>query len=358
MFSLRARTILSALLVGALLLSACATTPEGGDAQAVKEPIRISDTSFQTLWINNEIAKFVIEEGYGYPVEIIEVTTPVYQQSIARGEIDLHMELWRMNVLDWYNEVTESGQVIDLGETYERSTQGFYVPRYVIEGDPEKGIEPLAPDLVSVFDLPKYKDLFQDPRDPSKGVLVNCISTWQCAQVNRVKLQAYGLMEHYNILEPGAAAALDSAIVGPYKRGEPVLTYYWEPTWLLGQYDMVQLEEPEYTEECWAYVDQVLAGDLAVEDVPPEAGCAYETLGIHHGIHAGLVDRAPDVVEMLDRLFVGTEAMNELAAYMEVEGATAEETALYFFTRYDHWRDWVTDEAEARMDGALSGVEL
>jgi len=355
MFSKKSTVILSVVLALGLLLSAC--TPANGadpNGQPTKETVTISDSAFQTLWINNEIAKFAIETGYEYPVNIVDMNTAVMWQSIMNGQVDLHMELWRMNTLDLYNQAIDEGSMLDLGEIYERSTQGFYVPRYVIEGDPERGIEATAPDLRSVFDLPEYTELFADPADPTKGRIVNCITTWQCATVNRAKLNAYGLMEHYNIMEPGAAAALDAAIAGAYQQGEPFVSYYWEPTWLAGMYDLVQLEEPEYTEECWAYIDEVLDGERDIEDVPAEGGCAYQTVGIHKGVHSGLQERAPELVTMLEKMFLGTDVMNEISAYMESEEATAEQTAIHFYQSYDMWRDWVTEDAAARMDAALA----
>jgi glycine betaine/proline transport system substrate-binding protein len=355
MFSKRTTILLSAVLALGLLLSAC--TPANGadpNGQPAKERVRISDTAFQTLWINNEIAKFAIETGYEYPVEIMDMSSAVMWQSMMNGQIDLHTELWRMNTLDLYNQAIDEGSMLDLGEIYDRSTQGFYVPRYVIEGDPERGIEPMAPDLRSVFDLPQYKGLFADPADPNKGRIINCITTWQCATVNRAKLYAYGLMKDYNIMEPGAAAALDAAIAGAYEQGEPFVSYYWEPTWLAGMYDLVQLEEPEYTEECWVHVDRVLDGEMDAADTPPEGGCAYQTVGIHKGVHSSLEERAPELVSMLEKMFLGTDVMNELAAYMESEEATAEETALHFYRNYDLWRDWVTEDAAARMDAGLA----
>jgi ABC-type proline/glycine betaine transport system substrate-binding protein len=162
--------------------------------------------------------------------------------------------------------------VIDLGPTFEKSTQGWYVPRYVIEGDTERGIEPLAPDLKSVFDLPKYKEVFADPEHPDKGLLVNCITGWKCAEVNKAKLHAYGLDDDFNVMEPGTSPALDAAIAGAYKKGKPVLSYYWEPTWLMGAYDMVQLEEPAYSDECWSEIESVMAGDLDPSEVSEQAG--------------------------------------------------------------------------------------
>jgi len=40
-------------------------------------------------WLNNAITGFIIETGYGYPVETVVETTPVLQQALPRGEVDL-----------------------------------------------------------------------------------------------------------------------------------------------------------------------------------------------------------------------------------------------------------------------------
>ncbi len=112
------RLLIGLVVVGAAIVVLALSRP-GTDGALRAEPIRMAGTSFQTLWINNAIAKFIIEEGYGYPVETITVTTPVFQQSLENGQIDVQMELWRTNVMDWYTKVTEAGTVIDLGPTCE-----------------------------------------------------------------------------------------------------------------------------------------------------------------------------------------------------------------------------------------------
>lgn len=372
---------LSFLLVVLLVLAACggeprtATEPRdepGSSAPAEspsapeqpaepKKPIVLVDAQWQTLWINNEIAKFIIEEGYGYPVEIKTITTPVFQQAMEKGEVDVHMELWRTNIIDWYNKVTGDGTMLDLGPTYERSTQGWYVPRYVIEGDSGRGLEPLAPDLKSVFDLPRYKQVFADPENPQKGLLVNGITGWNVTEVNKVKLQAYGLTDDYNTLEPGSAAALDAAVAGAVKKGKPILFYYWEPTWLMGMYDFVKLEEPEFNEDCWSEIQSIVAGEKPIEEASANAGCAFETLAIHKGVHKSLKERAPEVVEMLKKLNVGTDPLNKTSAFMESEDASAKEAAMYYFENYpDRWREWLPDDVEQKVEAALAeaGVQV
>ncbi len=344
------------LLIGMLLLGGCGT---GSDASEDKEPIRISDTQFQTLWINNAIAEFILKEGYGYPVEIINVSTPVMWESLASGEIDLHMELWRYNNKDLYLEATEAGDIIDLGPVYDTSTQGWYVPRYVIEGCEERGIEPMAPGLESVFDLPDYWEVFQDPEDPNKGVFLNSIHEWDCTVFNDVMIEAWDLDEYYNVQYPGGAAALDSALVGAYERGEPIVGYYWEPTWLMGKYDFVQLDMPEHDSEVWGQMRRVLDGEIEAHEV--DEACAYESFAIHKGITSGLKDRAPEVVDFLDEMNVGTDALNETAAFMEVEDADEEEAAVWYLENYqEKWRSWLPDEIEERVEAALieAGADL
>jgi len=344
------------LIVAVLLLSIILGACQSGDTSGEKEKIILADTQFQTIWINNAIVGYLLENGLGYEVETVETTTPVAQESLANGEVSVWLEMWRFNLMDWYNQATESGEVLDVGDVYETSTQAWYVPRYVIEGDSERGIEPMAPDLKSVSDLPAYVDLFQDPEDPDKGLFVNCITGWQCKEINLVKLHAYGLDEYYNTMEPGASAALDAAIAGAYKKGEPVLAYYWEPTWLIGLYDMVRLEEPPYTEECWAEMEKSKGDDreVALEDTPPSAGCAYESFDIHMGVNGEFAERNPEVVEFLKKVTIGTDPLNKTSAYMTAEETTADDAAMWYFENYeDTWKTWLTDEQYEKVKASF-----
>ena len=340
------------IILGLTFLSC--QSQDSQQSESAKKVIKFSDQQWESLWINNAIAMFIVKHGYGYPVESVVVSSPIMMQSLPEGEIDVAMELWRVNFIDWYQSVTSSGKVLDLGPTFEKSIQGWYVPRYVIEGDAERNIEPTAPDLKSVFDLPKYKKLFRDPEDRDKGLFLNCTIGWKCAEQNKVKLHAYGLADDFNTMEPGVAPALDAAIVSAYEKGKPILAYYWEPTWIMGAYDFVQLEEPEYSEECWAEVARVLDNNVPMSDVTEKAGCAFKSSAIHKGIYAGLKERAPEVVTFLEKMNVGTDAVNKAAAYVKTEEVEAEQAALWFFKQYPQkWRSWGPADVVAKVEKAI-----
>src|SRR5690606_20900084 len=107
------------------------------------------------------------------------------------------------------------------------------------------------PDLKSIADLSKYKDLFQDPEVPDKGRFHQSPPGWAATTINEAKFQAYGLDKSFNLFSTGSDTALATSMVSAYEKGEPWLGYYWEPTWVMGKLDMTLLEEPQYDEKVW-----------------------------------------------------------------------------------------------------------
>ncbi|MCB2777032.1 ABC transporter substrate-binding protein, partial [Listeria monocytogenes] len=75
------------------------------------------------------------------------------------------------------------------------ATEGWWVPEYLVKGDPQRGIEAKAPELRSVADLPRDKALFREPEEPAKGRFYNCPTGWTCESVNSQKLKAYRLQD-------------------------------------------------------------------------------------------------------------------------------------------------------------------
>ena len=151
------RTLLcSAALAATLLAVGCGVF---GDDE--KPLIRLYDGQHDSLWVNNAIATFIIERGYEYPVQSVFLTTLEMEEALPQGAVDLNMEGWQQNIAEWYSDEITRGTIVNLGMTYEAGPQFFMVPRWVAD---EYGIR-------TVFDLQDRWELFEDPEDPSKGVL-------------------------------------------------------------------------------------------------------------------------------------------------------------------------------------------
>ncbi len=328
--------IFLALLILPLVAMACGEDEE-------KPVIKFADQQFESLWINNAIAQFIIKNGYGYPVESIEMTTPIMQATLANGDIDVALELWQQNFLENYNEEIAKGSYVNLGPTYEGGPQFFAIPSYVHD---QYGIN-------TVFDMKEHWELFKDPEDPSKGAFINCIIGWQCAEINMVKMEAYGLTEMYNVISPGAAAAMDAAMAGAQKKTEPVFGYYWAPTSLMGAYDWWILEEPAYNAETWA---KIAAAQVDKSLRPLSEAVAYETLPVDKGVHKTLNDKAPDIYEFLSKMNIGLEPINKTAAWAvdtDIQGEW-DKAAIYYLQNFeDRWSSWMPDKEFKKVKEAL-----
>jgi glycine betaine/proline transport system substrate-binding protein len=324
------------LLVLSLVAVAC-----GGDDE--KPVIKFADTQFESLWINNAIAQYIITNGYGNPVESVEMTAPTMHATLANGDIDVMLELWQENFLEIYNKEIAKGSYVNLGPTYEGSPQFFTIPTYVHE---QYGIN-------TVFDMKDHWELFKDPEDPSKGAFINCIIGWQCAEINMVKMEAYGLTEMYNVISPGAAAAMDAALAGAQKKKEPVFGYYWAPTSLMGAYDWWVLEEPAYDAATWA---KIAAAQEDKSLRPLSEAVAYETLPVDKGVHKTLKDKAPDIYDLLAKMNIGLQPINVTAAWAvetDIQGEW-EKAAIYYLQNYeDRWSTWMPDKEFKKVKEAL-----
>ena len=336
--------------LGYALVAMAAIMLIGGAAPvSAKKTIIFADLGWDSVQVHNRIAGIIIEKGLGYPIKFVQGETIMLNTALIQakgGEApNVNLETWTENWQELYDEGLAKGKdantnqgFVNLGANFPNSVQGWYVPRYVVEGDAKRGIKAMAPDLKSVADLPKYWKLFKDPEDPTKGRFHSCIPGWSCALVNEKKFEAYGIKKNYNIMEPGSGPALAASMETAYKRGKPWLGYYWAPTWVLGKLDMLQLEEPPFDQKIW---DTTQA-------------CAYPAVKCDIIVHKSLPKEAPEVVAFLKNYETTLDINNKFLAYMQDSKAKTDEAAVWFLQNYeDLWTGWVSAEVAAKVKAAI-----
>jgi glycine betaine/proline transport system substrate-binding protein len=307
-------------------------------AVAASKKLVLADVGWDSVQVHNRIAGFILKHGYGYEVEYMPGETIPLFAGLARGDIDINMEVWIANQREAYDKAIKAGQVVDLGSNFPDSWQGWLIPTYMIKGDPKRSIKPTAPDLKSVNDLPKYWKLFKDPEDPSKGRFYNSLPGWECTKINTKKLKVYGLDKYYNDFITGSDAALNGSMAAAFKKGEPWFGYYWAPTWPLGKYDMTPLEEPPFDQTVW----------------DKNFGCEYPSVKVNIVVNTSLSEKAPDVVAFLKN-YETTQAMaNKFLAYMQEKKAKKKDAALWFLKNYrDLWHGWVPSDVMKKVEAAV-----
>ena len=314
----------------------------GKNDGGAKVTIKIADAQWKSLWICNAIAEFIITEGYGYPVEIIQMTKPIARAALASGTVDIHMELWQQDWLNDYNFKVAEGKIENLGTTYEGDSQFWVIPHWVHEDH----------NINTVEDMKLNWELFKDPEDPEKGRFINCYAGWACATINDIKMEAYGLTDYYNIMTPGSPEAEDAFLEGHQLKKEPVFGYYRAPTQIMEIYDWYVLEEPPYDADVWA---DIMAASIDDSIRPLRDACAYEVFPVEKGIHPTLNDSAPDIVTMLKKMNVGMWPLYHTINWSNDNNIQDYEKAAIYYLRENEyvWKTWVTAEAHDKIIAAV-----
>jgi len=323
----------------ALILAVfCLFTVTPGAAAA--RPVTLVDFSWDSVQVHNRIAAYIIEKGYGKETDFIFAESLPGMMGIERGDADFSMEGWVDNLLDFWEKATAGGKMVSLGTNFPDAPQGWYVPTYIIKGDEARGIKPVAPDLKSVADLPKYWELFKDPENPKKGRLFNGPAGWKVTSINEMKIRGYGLDKQYDAFSAGSETALSTAIKRAYDRGQPILAYYWEPTWVMGLLDMTRLEEPPYDEKLWN--DENLYA------------CAIPSVRVLVVANAKFVEANPDIAAFLKNYGTTLEQNNKVLAFMFETKADTRQAAIWFLRNFeDVWTSWVPSDVAGKITAAL-----
>ena len=302
-----------------------------------KETIIFGDLNWSSALLQNRIAQYIVEHGYGYPTDVkFGATLPLFQ-GLQNGDTDVTMEIWLPNQTEAWDKAREDGAVLSVGQSLGKDWQSaFVIPAYLQEQYPE---------LDNVEDLkdPQYKELFATADTGGKARLVSCIIGWACEEVNAAQVEGYDLSDHVEIINPGDGAALNADLSGAYERGEPWLGYQWgtnDPALVL---DLVRLEEPEYTAACWN----------------SDKACGYQDATVLIAVNPDLPGEAPDVVQMLRNWDFNIEVYKEVARWQaDNPDADVKATAMWWLnTNDDIWGGWVTDDAEASIKAALAAGE-
>ena len=303
-----------------------------------KQEIIFSDLNWTSAQVQDRIAQYIVEKGYGYPTDVVFGATLPLFNGLRNGDSHVTMEIWLPNQDEAWMEAQAAGEVVSIGESLGKDWQSsFVIPAYLQEQHP---------DLDSVEDLKddKFKALFATAETGGKARLVSCVIGWACEEVNAKQIEGYGLADHVHIVNPGDGAAGNADLYGAYERNEPWLGYQWgtnDPPLLL---DLVRLEEPAYSDECWFTTK----------------ACAYEDATILIAVHPDLLTGAPDVVSMLRNWEFDIAKYKTVAKWMsENEEATANDAALWWLSgNADVWGGWVTPDAAEAISAALSANEI
>ena len=304
-----------------------------------KEPIIFAGLNWGSAQFGNSIARFIIESGYGYPTySVFGSSVPMFQ-SLCKGDVHVYMEVWLPNTQELYNKAIAKDQVEDVGRYFGDAVQGWFVPRYVVEGDTKRGIKPIAPDLKSIDDLERYSHLFASKEQPGIGRLIDGSPGWFSSKIDCMKLKTYRLDDNYAQVITGSLDALAAELKDAYEKGKPILVYMFGPSWPLASFDLKQIDEPRFTPERWS----------------TDKGCAFPLNQVKIVVHSSLPQRTPEIVEFFGEMSMDCNDISSILFTMKEQDLTPEEAAIMWLKKNENiWSQWVPLDVAQKIKQALS----
>jgi ABC-type proline/glycine betaine transport system permease subunit/ABC-type proline/glycine betaine transport system substrate-binding protein len=297
------------------------------------------------------VVREILERGFDCKTDLIPGNTVTLEQAVANNDVQILAEEW-VSRSDVWKQAAEKGQVRAVGHPFIDATEGWFVPDYVVNGDPARNIRAQAPELQSVAQLsePRYRALFADAEQPDHGRFLNCPSGWTCEAVNSAKLKAYRLDRFFVDFRPGTGPGMDAAITSAYQQGLPILFYYWAPSSIAGKLKLTRLEEPPYSPVCW--------NDLTNRNGDHLQGCAAPPADVAYGLSETFAKEAPEIVHVLEKATFSSRDLNaNLSDRVEAHRAAKDQALAFLRGRPEIWQSWVPPAIAAKIADSLSGPD-
>ncbi len=335
------------LVLISLSLVGCGSREHPGSSQGAtsnnvgKHRITLADGSWDSIQLHNRLAGFIIKSGYGYPVEYLYGEELPLMQALAQDDVQVMMEIWANDYPKQWKVMQSQRKVKELGTNYTGAVQGWFVPTYMIAGDVERGIEPVAPELKSTYDLPRFSYLFAKNESSKQGRLYNAPKSWLAAGFNADKLKAYHLGRSYLLISTGSEQELTHSLFQSYRKGTPWLGFSRDPGPITAGQQMTLLREPEYNAAQWQY----------------NHGCAYPTTDVLIAANQSLEKTAPELLDFLEKYETSREQNIQLLLYVDKYNGDKEKAVVAFMKQKpDVWKQWVPDDVAKKVEAALAAT--
>lgn len=324
-------------MIAAAGLAGCLTAfaaPAKEAAAADCGQVSIAKMNWAAADVTTNIAKFLLEQGYGCSVELVNSdTVPAITSVAENGEPDVVTNLWLNSAGDAYKKLEAGGTMKRVNNVLNPGgVEGWWIPTYLAEAHPElKTIEGVLanPDLVG-------------------GQFNNCPDGWGCRVVSDNLARALDLEGHgIKVFDHGSGETLATSMGAAVTDKKPWFGYYWGPTVPMGKYDMTRVALGAYNEKAF--------NALQNPDTPNPQVSDFPAAPILTSVTSKFAESNPEVTEFFSKMSIKTATMSSLLAWADENNASAEETAVHYLTTYqDEWSGWINDAAREKLAKLLN----
>ncbi len=325
----------------ALVIAGSVAAPVHAQTQCgTNEKITIAEMTWLSAATLAHVTRRILKDGFGCQTTLVPGdTVPTATSMLAKSEPMIAPELWLSTSEAIWEKILARGNAFKAGDVFtEGGSEAWFIPDYVAKAHPS---------LKSVDDLPAHAELFTEVASNGKGRLYACPPGWACEITNTNLFKALKLGDqNFEIFSPGSGANLNASIARKIARKQPLLTYYWGPTAIIGKFNLVPLTMPPYDAKRF----ECLASKHCADPKPS----GFKRGEVAVAVVTKLKTEAPAVVDYLSRMQVPNAVINEVLAWGDDQSASPDDIAVHFLTRHPQvWTRWVPADVADRVKASL-----
>lgn len=294
--------------------------------------VSVVDMSWNSASFLANLDQFILERGFGCKVNLVSGNATLSVTSmVEKQEPDIVPELWVNTVKKVADQGVEDGLIEFATDSLsDGGKEGFWVPKYLVEKYPE---------LKTIEGVKQHAKLFKHPENENISGLYTCPSDWGCQISNKNLFKALKLADAgFEIVDPGSTAGLAGAIAKANERNEPWFGYYWEPSAIMGRYEMEMVDFGSGIDE------EEFVNCTTHEECENPKVTMIPSTQVSTVVTSSFSSSHPMVMGYLSKRSFTNAEMSELLAWMDDEMADSEMATSYFLKTYPQvWKKWLPE---------------
>ena len=105
------------------------------------QPVKLADLNWESAAFTTHVISKLLSLGYGCNTQIVPGASAAVESALVQNDVQIIAEVWsgRSEIIE---QAIQQGKVKVVGDTLAGGAeQGWYVPDYLVHGDPDRGIQ-------------------------------------------------------------------------------------------------------------------------------------------------------------------------------------------------------------------------